>query len=102
MNREGTLLLRRSEVAGLLTMEDCIAAVESAFRQYGEGKAPAPGVLGVHLDGGGFHIKAGVLGLSRIYFAAKVNGNFPQNRERFELPTIQGVIVLCDAANGRP
>jgi alanine dehydrogenase len=97
----GTLLLRRNEVAGLLTMEDCIAAVEQAFRLYGEGRAAPPGVLGVHVDGGGFHIKAGVLALQKPHFAAKVNANFPENRKRFDLPTIQGVIVLCDATNGR-
>jgi alanine dehydrogenase len=102
MNPEPTLLLRRSEVAELLTMEVCIAVVEQAFRLYGEGRAAPPGVLGVHVEGGGFHIKAGVLGLSRSYFAAKLNANFPQNPQRFGLPTIQGVIVLCDANNGKP
>src|SRR5207253_1553298 len=28
--------------------------------------------------------------------------NFPENPERNGLPTIQGVIVLCDASNGSP
>ncbi|MBZ5705927.1 MAG: ornithine cyclodeaminase family protein [Acidobacteriia bacterium] len=102
MKSPGTLLLRRDDVARLLSMEDCIAAVEQAFRLYGEGKAAPPGVLGVNVEGGGFHIKAGVLALRQSYFAAKVNANFPDNRKRFDLPTIQGVIVLCDATNGRP
>ena len=102
MNSQPTLLLRRSEVAELLTMDACIASVEQAFWLHGKGKAATPGVLAVHLENGGFHIKAGVLGLSRSYFAAKVNANFPQNRERHGLPTIQGVIVLCDGANGKP
>jgi ornithine cyclodeaminase/alanine dehydrogenase-like protein (mu-crystallin family) len=31
-----------------------------------------------------------------------VNGNFPENGTRFGLPTIQGVIVLCDAEKGCP
>ncbi len=102
MSREGVLLLSRSEITGLLTMEECIQAVENAFRQYGEGKASPPGVLGVHVENGGFHIKAGVLKLSHSYFAVKVNGNFPENFTRFALPTIQGVIVLCDGENGQP
>jgi alanine dehydrogenase len=42
------------------------------------------------------------LPLARSYFAAKMNANFPNNRQRSNLPTIQGVIVLCDAQNGRP
>jgi alanine dehydrogenase len=102
MNQEGTLLLRRQEIARLLTMEECIAAVEHAFRLYGEKKALPPGMLGLHGSHGAFHIKAGFLQLQRGYFAAKVNANYPENGKRFGLPTIQGVIVLCDAENGRP
>src|SRR5262249_27049266 len=102
MQPEGTLVLTRNEVASLLTIEDCTRAVEDAFRMYGEGKTSPPGVLGVHVREGGFHIKAGALELDRAYFAAKVNANFSQNAKRFGLPLIQGVIVLCDAENGFP
>jgi len=98
----GTLVLTRSEVAALLTIDECTSAVERAFNLYGEGKTQPPGVLGVHAADGGFHIKAGILNLDRPYFAAKVNANFPQNSVRFGLPLIQGVIVLCDAENGYP
>ena len=94
-----TLLLTRKDVAGVLTLSDCIQAVEQAFRLQGEGRAPAPGVLGVHAQGGGFHIKAGILPRSRNYFAAKANANFPGNPAR-GLPTIQGVILLFDADDG--
>jgi ornithine cyclodeaminase/alanine dehydrogenase-like protein (mu-crystallin family) len=59
-------------------------------------------MLGLHGSHGAFHIKAGFLRLRRSYFAAKVNANYPENGERFGLPTIQGVVVLCDAENGRP
>ena len=102
MNLNGTLLLTREDVASNLTIADCIPAVERAFKMYGEGETSPPGVLGVHANDGGFHIKAGVLELNRPYFAAKVNANFPQNAKRFSLPLIQGVIVLCDAENGYP
>ena len=98
----GTLILTRRDVAALLSIEECTKAVEHVFRLYGEGKTQAPGVLGVHAHHGGFHIKAGVLQLDRSYFAAKINANFPQNPKRLGLPTIQGVIVLSDAANGYP
>ena len=97
-----TLFVSPREVRDLLTMDDCIAAVESAFRLYGEGRAARPGVLSLHTSDGSFHIKAGLLDLDRTYFAAKVNGNFPENPARFGLPTIQGVIVLCDAELGCP
>jgi len=98
----GTLVLTRRDVATLLTIDECTSAVERAFQLYGEGKTQPPGVLGVHAEDGGFHIKAGILNLDRPYFAAKVNANYPQNSTRFGLPLIQGVIVLCDAKNGYP
>ena len=102
MITSGTLVFTRSDVQHFLTLNDCIEAVEQAFRVYGEGKTLPPTMAGVHASEGGFHLKAGILLLARSYFAAKVNANFPNNRERFNLPTIQGVIVLCDAQNGRP
>lgn len=98
----GTLVLTRRQVADLLDLAGCIDAVERAFRLYGEGRTAAPVMIGVHVHSGGFHTKAGVLDLSRPYFAAKTNANFMQNRSRFALPTIQGTIVLHDAENGYP
>jgi alanine dehydrogenase len=48
-------------------------------------------------------VKAAGLRLQgRAYFAAKTNANFPGNRERFGLPTIQGIVLLFDAENGIP
>jgi alanine dehydrogenase len=102
MKPAGALLLKRSEIASLLGVEECISAVEHAFRLYAEGRTTPPGVLAIHASDGGFHIKAGLLELGRPYFVAKVNANFPQNTKRFGLPLIQGVIVLCDAENGYP
>jgi alanine dehydrogenase len=102
MKPDGTLLLSRREVATLLNIEECMDAVEGAFKLYADGKNTAPGVLGIHTRDGGFHIKAGLLELGRTYFAAKTNANFPQNAKRFGLPLIQGVIVLCDGENGYP
>lgn len=102
MKPKGTLLLSRRDVAALLSLEECIVAVEQAFKADAEGRSLSPGVLGIHARDGGFHIKAAGLELSRPYFAAKVNGNFFQNQQRFGLPNIQGVIVLCDAENGYP
>ena len=96
------MLLTQSDVAALLTMDECIAAVEAAFRAYGEGRAGAPGILGMHAARGGFHIKAGFLDAGRAFFAAKLNANFPGNPARFQMPTIQGAVVLCDADNGFP
>jgi alanine dehydrogenase len=102
MKPEGTLLLTGRDVAALLTIDECMAAVEHAFKLYGEGKTEPPGILGVHARDGGFHIKAGLLELDRSYFAAKINANFPENGTRHGLPMIQGVVVLSDGENGYP
>ena len=96
------LLLGREEIAQLLSIDECIAAVEQAFKLHGQWKASPPGILGMRARHGGFHIKAGFLEHGKSYFAAKMNANFSQNRQRFGLPTIQGVIILCDAENGCP
>src|SRR3979409_178206 len=78
----GTLLLSRSDVERLLTPDECIAAVEDAFRQHALGKTPPPGILGFHAQDGNFHIKAALLTLDQPYFAAKANANFPGNGAR--------------------
>jgi len=99
-----TLVLARTEVARELRMPECIEAVERAFLRHARQETIAPGVLSAHVEGGGFHVKsAGLLGTAdgRPVFAAKVNANFPGNPDRHGLPTIQGVIALFDAADGR-
>jgi alanine dehydrogenase len=102
MQFEGTLLLRRSDIEGLLSLRECIGAVENIFRLQGEGKIPTPGVLGVKALGGGLHVKAGLLAGERDYLVAKLNANFPGNNAHFGLPTIQDVIAVFDAENGVP
>src|SRR4030095_1763079 len=97
-----TLLLSRSEVARLLTMPECIDAIEKMFGLLGEGKLPLPGILGIHSKQGALHIKAGLLPGERDFIVAKLNTNFPRNRAEHDLPTIQGLIVVCDGENGSP
>jgi alanine dehydrogenase len=96
------LILSRGDVLDLLTLRECVDAVEHAFRLHAEGRTLGPGVLGVPAADGGFHIKAAGLVGERSYFAAKTNANFPENPRRFGLPTIQGTIVHADASMGAP
>jgi alanine dehydrogenase len=97
-----THLLSHKDVERLLPPQACIDAIEDAFRKLALGKVPPPGILGMHEGEGSFHVKAGFLNVERPYFAAKINANFPQNGARHGLPTIQGAVVLFDAANGVP
>ncbi len=83
-------VIGREEIVKWLTIDDCIAAVEEVFRDGGEATSLALG----H-----FHVKAAIAGGR---FAAKMNGNFPDNPAKHGLPTIQGLIMLADAGNGTP
>jgi alanine dehydrogenase len=101
---DGTLILTRADVGRVLRIPDCIGAIERAFTRHSRGQTIPPGVLGTSVEGGGFHVKsAGLVNAAggRPMFAAKVNANFPANPDRYGLPTIQGVIALFDAADGR-
>lgn len=93
-----TLVLTRSVLQSVLTPEDCLTSVEEAFRSYGEGRIGAPKSLGLHAPAGTYHIKAAMADV----FATKINANFPDNRTRHDLPTVQGVIVLMDLERGTP
>lgn len=95
-----TLILSRSDVAKLLTIEECMHAVEAAFKMFAEGKVDPPKVLGLHASNGGLHIKAGAMKLNSNYIVAKMNSNFPENPAKFDLPTIQGAIAVFNADNG--
>lgn len=97
-------LLTSTDIYELLDPPSCIDAVERAFRLLGEGRAQAPAVCGLHVEGGTFHVKAAVLEDDRggRWFAAKVNANFPGNPKQRGLPTIQGAVLLMDAASGEP
>ena len=95
----GALLLDRGDVAAVLTPEACLGAVAEALAAHAIGAVPPAGILGFPVDGGGFHVKVAAAG---SYFAAKINANFPGNPVRSGLPTIQGIVLLCDARDGRP
>jgi ornithine cyclodeaminase/alanine dehydrogenase-like protein (mu-crystallin family) len=97
-----TLIVTRSQVARLLTLDACIEAIERALRAHARGRSLPSQLLGFHTPaGGGFHLKAaGMLGRP-AYFAAKLNANFGSNPRR-GLPRIQGVVALFDARDGRP
>lgn len=95
-----TLLLTRAEIAGLMKPSDYLGAVEMAFRLSKQGQTDAPLPMAIHgLGGGAFHAKGAAMLGERKLAALKLNGNFPGNPAR-GLPTIQGVILLCDAETG--
>lgn len=102
MKIQDTLLLSRSDLKSLLRLGEYIEAVEQAFKFYAEGQVLQTGLLHIEAPNGEFHIKAGGLLNARNYFGAKINGGFFKNTALFEMPNIQGAILLCDGENGAP
>ena len=95
------LLLTRADIAPLLSLAECVNAVEVGFRASARGGARSPGPLHVLVRDGGFHAKGAWLEASGRHVAVKINSNFPFNPRRHDVPTIQGVIALFDAKDGR-
>jgi ornithine cyclodeaminase/alanine dehydrogenase len=102
MSEKTTLLLNRSDIAGMLDFKDYFDAVEAAFKSYGEGKTLGQGIMHLDSPDGVFHIKGGGLKLERTYVGLKTVGAFMQNTSRYGLPNILGTITLCDGDNGYP
>ncbi len=101
---KGTLLLTRSELAALMSMEEYIQGIENAFRMHGEGLTYGTDMI--HGDTPGeleFHIKSGGLKLGeRLYYGLKINGSCFTNIPKFGLPNIMGAIILFDGEKGFP
>lgn len=93
-----TRILTRADIARLMQPSDYLKAVTSAFTESAAGRAAAPAPMHIQCDAGGFHVKGAAL-VDRDVAAFKVNGNFPDNLSR-GLPTIRGVIALCDSRDG--
>jgi len=97
------IVLSRRDVAQLMDFAGYVEAVDAAFRAAVEGTALAPPAAAFHLPDGSFHAKAAALMAAEpAVMAIKLNGNFPSNPTAHGLPTVQGIIYLADAANGRP
>ncbi len=95
-------MLGAAELRANLTPARCLAALEDAYRHLHSAPTDHGRSIGFATRDGKFHVKAGLFPGTHKYFAAKVNANYPGNQQRFGLPTIQGLIVLCACADGRP
>jgi alanine dehydrogenase len=95
-----TLLLSRALIARLATPKDYILAIRSAFADMAEGRIEMASVGHVSGIDGAFHIKAAGRMAAPSFAVVKINGNFPGNAARYQLPTIQGLIALLDAERG--
>ena len=95
-------ILSRRQVLELLSLHDCIAAVEDAFRRPCRGAHARPGRAGRSAP------RAAASTSRRPDSSARAatsrprrTPTFPDNPRRFGLPTIRGTVVLADAEHRR-
>lgn len=96
-----TLILTRSDVERVASMELAVDAVEAAFAAFGRGEASMPPKVYLPIEDhdGDFRAMPSRLGSSAGIKWVNVHA---QNRKRFGLPTVMAVYVLNDPANAFP
>ena len=97
-----TLLLSRDNVAQVLTMPDCIAAVEAAFAALARGEADMPqrAVIKVPEHHGLFLGMPAYLGGAQECLGLKLVTVYPDNPAKHGLATTLGTLLLCDPQTG--
>jgi alanine dehydrogenase len=96
------ILLSGRDLRELLQPRSMIAALREAYAALADSRADQGKSVAFVVEGGSIHVKSGLLPGSHLAFAAKVNVNLPDNWKAHGLPTIQGVVVICDGKDGRP
>jgi alanine dehydrogenase len=96
------VLLSGHDLRGLLSPRVAIEALREAYTALADSRADQGRSVGFMIKGGSIHVKSGLLPGSHLAFASKVNVNLPDNWKARKLPTIQGVVVVSDAKDGRP
>jgi len=103
MDKEKFLYLSRHDVEAVdLSMAEIIEALESAFREKGEGHVEMPPKPGIHPGGGDNFIHAMPAYIPALQSAGlKWVSGFPGNTQR-GLPYITGLLILNDPETGLP
>ena len=98
-----TLLLNKSDIRKVITLNEAIEGVEEVFLAHANGEIQLCPLIHADVDMGEFHIKAGGYkkGFAN-YFTTKINGGFFSNACKYNLSNILGLIVLNSIENGFP
>jgi alanine dehydrogenase len=96
------VLLSGRDLRRLLTPRIVIDALRETYRALADHRGDQGRSVGFIIEGGSIHVKSGLLPGSHLAFASKVNVNLPDNWKQRGLPTIQGVVMISDAKDGRP
>lgn len=97
----GVLLLSEQEVAGLLSIEEVMDAVELAFKEHALGYAQNPPKVYLNFSKYSGDLRVMPAYLERQDVASvKLVSAHPDNPQKFSLPTVQGTLMLFDPRNG--
>ncbi|MDY6958385.1 MAG: alanine dehydrogenase [Halobacteriota archaeon] len=95
----GTLVLSTDDVKRCADIGAVLKACEFAFGEYGEGRAIMPPKEYINLPKGDFRAMPsfinGAVGLKWVCV-------YPDNPTKKNLPTVMGVVILCDPDTGYP
>jgi len=97
------LLLSRKDVESVLTMRDCLSAVESAFAELARGNTimPQRAAIKVAEHKGLFLGMPAFIGGEMNALGFKAVTVYPGNPSAHGLPTTLGTLLLCDPATGQ-
>lgn len=96
------VLLSGRDLERVLQPQAAIVALREAYAALADHRGDQGRSIGFTVKSGSIHVKAGLLPGSHRAFAAKINVNLPDNWNAHGLPTIQGMVLLADAQDGRP
>jgi len=98
-----TLLLTEEHIKQLLSIDEVMEAVESAFREKGLGHVQMPAKLYLFYKKHNGDLRAMPSYLEELDVSAvKVVNVHPENRVKYGLPTVMATIVLIDPKSGVP
>lgn len=94
------LLLKRSELEKILSMQDTVDSIEHAFREHQLGRSLTPMRMHVELDQveGVYLLMPSFMAESAL-FGTKVLSVYPRNRHK-NIPTISSLYLLSDVEDG--
>ncbi len=98
-----TLILNNREVASLLSLDDTIAAVESAYKSFSSGNTNIPPITSIDIPehNGEMDFKSGY-SREEDLISMKIASGFWDNPKKFDLPSCVALVCLLDADNGVP
>lgn len=96
-------ILSLEEIKARIDLPKIIAEQEEGFRAYSEGRVNVPpvGHMAFQDPPGDYHIKYGMIE-GDVVFVIKIAGGFYNNPYQYNLPAIQGLMLVMCARTGQP